>query len=157
MWMNKKCISDKSTNNFFKVTKDVKLKVTAKDTSGFCSFVDSAEIVKVDANPRLFVDTISNCASNNLFKFVDSLTLKNDLISHRILRYSQFSKAYKNSSFDHHFNKAGKFDAYIDVFPARSACKYTYVIPINIRQIPGGQWLKTLQAHGNKLGSLRER
>ena len=124
---------DKSTNNFFKVTKDVKLKVTAKDTSGFCSFVDSAEIVKVDANPRLFVDTISNCASNNLFKFVDSLTLKNDLISHRILRYSQFSKAYKNSTFDHHFNKAGKFNAYIDVFPARSACKYTYVIPINIR------------------------
>jgi len=132
---------DNSTKSNFTVNKDANLWVTATDTGGSCKFKDSAKIISVAANAKLYVDSLAKCFSNNLYRFRDSLTLNNDLISHRILRYTSNSylgnsEAFKDATFDFHFNKTGKFNVYIDVYPANSSCFYTYMVPVNVRPSP---------------------
>lgn len=124
---------DNSKQNYFRVTGDTRLKVTAKDTSGNCMFSDSARVLKMSAHAGLFVDTLSNCAASNLYRFVDSINLKNDLVSHRILRYDFNGMAFKYPDFTFHFNRSGSFNAYLDVYPRYSTCKYTYTIPLRIK------------------------
>lgn len=95
---------DNSTKNNFTVDKDAKLWVTATDTGGVCTFKDSAKIILAATHARLYVDTLAKCYSNNLFRFRDSIAINNDLISHRILRYTSNSywgnsKAFKDRTF----------------------------------------------------------
>jgi gliding motility-associated-like protein len=132
---------DNSTKNNFTVDKDAKLWVTATDTGGVCTFKDSAKIILAATHARLYVDTLAKCYSNNLFRFRDSIAINNDLISHRILRYTSNSywgnsKAFKDPTFEFKFNRTGKFNVYIDVYPANSSCFFTYTVPVNVLPSP---------------------
>lgn len=123
---------DKSTNNNYKTTKTEKIWVTATDTSGYCKFVDSASISKIDVVTKVFVDTFSHCHLNNLYRFRDSSLVKNDAILYKVWIFPSGESIYDSSDFMYHFRQPGKLKVYLDIYPKSVNCKARYEIPVNV-------------------------
>ncbi len=123
---------DNSTKNYYVATKTEKLKVTATDTSGYCKFVDSAEVKKVGVISTVKVDTFSNCHLNNLFKFSDSSYVVNDSILYKAWIFPGGVTLYDTTNFYYHFRQPGKLMVYLDIYPKNAPCKSRIEIPVTV-------------------------
>jgi hypothetical protein len=63
---------DSSTNNYLKVWNNKKVWVIATDTTGYCKFVDTGEVGKIDIFSALKVDSLDKCFKFNFnIHFID--------------------------------------------------------------------------------------
>lgn len=123
---------DNSTGDSFIANKTEKIWVSATDTTGYCKFYDTAQVSKVDVLSKIFIDTLSNCYLNNEFKFSDSSGVTGDLVKSKVWTFPGGVNLYDSSNFTYHFKTAGKFNVYLDIYPANAECKARVEIPITI-------------------------
>jgi gliding motility-associated-like protein len=123
---------DNSTGDSFIANKTEQIWVSATDTSGFCTFYDTAQITKIDVYPRIFVDTLSNCYLNNEFVFSDSSQIKGDSIKSKVWTFPGGANLYDTSNFAYHINTAGDLKVYLDLYPHNYQCKARIEIPVKV-------------------------
>jgi gliding motility-associated-like protein len=135
---------DNSTGDSFITSKTEQIWVSAKDTSGFCTFYDTAQITKIDVFPRIFVDTISNCYLNNEFTFSDASSIKGDSVKSKVWTFPGGANLYDTSNFTYNFNTAGDLKVYLDLYPYNYQCKARIEIPVKVN------WSTDIDGYLNK-------
>ncbi len=123
---------DNSSGDSFIMSKTEQIWVSATDTSGFCTFYDTAQITKIDVFPRIFVDTISNCYLNNEFIFSDASSIKGDSVKSKVWTFPGGANLYDTSNFNYQFKTAGDLKVYLDLYPHNYQCKARIEIPVKV-------------------------
>ncbi len=126
---------DSSTNNYFKVWDNANVWVFATDTSGYCKFVDSGVVGKINIFSSLRVDSLEKCFKYNLFKFTDSTKIFADQIEHKAWVFP-FGTYWDQNSINVKFPMPGKYKVYFDVYTKQVNCKARYPIDVVVHPMP---------------------
>lgn len=126
---------DSSTFNHNQFWSTTNVWVKATDTSGYCHFVDTGKVGKIDMFTDLRVDSINNCHRYNLFKFSDSTKVLSDQIEHKAWVFPWTTVWDKNIT-EMHFPMPGKYTVYFDVYTKQVNCKARYPIELTVHPNP---------------------
>lgn len=124
--------NDNSTARSYNAKKEEKVLVSARDTSGYCSFSDSADVQEVQFVRRMFIDTLSDCHVNNLFRIRDESTVLNDSIRLRVWNFKGAVIAYDTNLIEYHFDQPGKPVLHLDLYLQTSQKKCRMEIPFRV-------------------------
>jgi gliding motility-associated-like protein len=126
---------DSSTLNIYRADSTEKIWVRATDTSGYCHFVDSGIVGKINVFTDIKVDTIDNCHRNNLFKFSDSTQIVSDQIEHKAWVFP-WTTIWNQNNVEIRFPMPGKYKVFFDVYTKEVNCKARYPIEIVVHPNP---------------------
>ena len=120
---------DSSTSNTFRAWDNKSIWVTATDTSGYCHFVDTGKVSKIDVLSNISIDTIDNCFKLNRFKFKEATNIFADQIYHKAWVFN-WQTIWDQGEIDVHFPMPGKYKVYYDVYTKQANCKARFPIDI---------------------------
>ena len=126
---------DSSSNNFLKVFGNKSIWVKATDTSGYCHFVDTGVVSKIDILSNLKVDSLDKCFKFNRFRFRDSSKIFADQIDHKAWVFN-FKTYWDTDDITVHFPMPGKYKVYFDVYTKVANCKARYPIDVTVHPSP---------------------
>lgn len=128
---------DSSTRNYLKVWDNKNVWVYATDTTGYCKFVDTGVVGKIDIFSALKVDSLDKCFKFNRFRFTDSTKIFADQIEHKAWVFP-FATYWDQNSIDVKFPMPGKYKVYFDVYTKQVNCKARYPIDVTVHPNPKG-------------------
>lgn len=123
---------DNSTSRSYNANKNENVYVTATDTSGYCTFSDSARVEEVQFERKIMIDTLSDCHVNNLFRIKDSSYALNDSIRLRVWNFKNDVIAYDTNFIEYHFDQPGKPVIHLDLFLEHAQKKCRMEIPFQV-------------------------
>lgn len=126
---------DSSSNNLIKLWSPGSVWVRASDTSGYCHFVDTGIIGKIDIFSSLTIDTINNCFETNEFRFRESTRIVSDQIYHKAWVFP-WKTYWDEADINVKFPMPGKYKVYYDVYTKQVNCKARYTIDILVHPNP---------------------
>lgn len=126
---------DSSSQNFYKSYSTENIWVIATDTSGYCHFIDTGVVGKIDVFTDLRIDTIDDCYRFNRFKFSDSTKIVSDQIEHKAWVFP-WTTVWDQNVVDIHFPMPGNYKVYFDVYTKQINCKARYPIDIVVHPNP---------------------
>jgi gliding motility-associated-like protein len=126
---------DSSTNRFLKVWTNKNVWVKATDTSGYCHFVDTGVVAKIDILSNLRVDSLDKCFKMNTFRFRDSSKVFADQIDHKAWVFN-FKTYWDTDDITVRFPMPGKYKVYFDVYTKVANCKARYPIDVTVHPSP---------------------
>jgi gliding motility-associated-like protein len=126
---------DSSFQNNYRSFSTENIWVIATDTTGYCHFIDTGVVGKIDVFTDLKVDTIDNCHKFNLFKFSDSTKIVSDQIEHKAWVFP-WTTVWDQNIVDIHFPMPGNYKVYFDVYTKQVNCKARYPISILVHPNP---------------------
>ncbi|MCC6818063.1 MAG: PKD domain-containing protein, partial [Bacteroidia bacterium] len=126
---------DSSTNNYYKAWSNKNIWVYATDTSGYCQFVDSGVVSKIEIFNNIFVDSIDKCHETNLYRFKETTSVVADQIYHRAWVFP-FTTVWDTSDFTIKFPMPGKYKVYYDIYTLQENCKARYPIDVVVHPNP---------------------
>jgi gliding motility-associated-like protein len=122
---------DSSTLSSYKAWNNKSIWVTATDTSGYCRFIDSGKVSKIDILSNIFIDSLQNCFKYNRFRFKDSTSIFADQIEHKAWVFN-WQTIWDQGDITVHFPMPGKYKVYYDVYTKQANCKARYPIDITV-------------------------
>jgi len=122
---------DSSTLNTYEAWTNKSIWVRATDTSGYCHFVDTGIVSKIDILSYIFIDSLQNCFKYNRFRFKDSTSIFADQIEHKAWVFS-WQTIWDQGDIKVRFPAPGKYKVYYDVYTKQANCKARYPIDINV-------------------------
>ncbi len=128
---------DSSTNNYYKAWDNKNVWVYATDTTGYCKFIDTGVVGKIDIFSSLKVDSLDKCFKFNRFRFTDSTKIFADQIEHKAWVFP-FATYWDQNSIDVKFPMPGKYKVYFDVYTKQVNCKARYPIDVTVHPNPKG-------------------
>lgn len=128
---------DSSTNNYYKAWSNKNIWVIATDTTGYCRFIDTGVVGKIDIFSSLKVDSLDKCFKFNRFRFTDSTKIFADQIEHKAWVFP-FATYWDQNSIDVKFPMPGKYKVYFDVYTKQVNCKARYPIDVTVHPNPKG-------------------
>jgi gliding motility-associated-like protein len=126
---------DNSTKSYFREWKNNRLMVTASDTTGYCKFIDSGTIIKIDIQANIQVDSIEKCFKYNLFKFKNNPILSADRVAYSAWVFP-WKTIWDTTSATYHFLLPGKYKVYLDIYTAKANCKSRSTIDVVVHPTP---------------------
>ena len=126
---------DSTTERKFRAWDNTNVWVYATDTSGYCKFVDTGIVGKINIFSNLKVDSLDKCFKFNRFRFTDSTKIFADQIDHKAWVFP-FATYWDQNSIDVKFPMPGKYKVYFDVYTKQVNCKARYPIDVVVHPTP---------------------
>ncbi len=126
---------DSSSGSSLKVWNTQNIWVKATDTTGYCKFVDSGVVGKIDIFSNITVDSIETCWRFNRFKFKDQTSIVSDQIYHKAWVFP-WKTDWDVSETEVHFPMPGRYKVYFDVYTTQVNCKARYPIEVMVYPNP---------------------